>query len=204
MELFCEKCTEWSDVIYAISCFDVLRSFAAVSKFSPGLMCRPIILPLSKQLSVSDECMGPTLKLKGLWHPFALGAHGGLPVPNDIHLGHNTYGYHPCTLLLTGPNMGGKSTLLRATCLAVIMAQVLSINLKLCYSEVYICFSLYVLIGILHFKSHWFHEYIFYGSQLGCYVPCENCALSLVDIIFTRLGASDRIMTGESKSLDTI
>lgn len=35
--------------------------------------------------------------------------------------------------------------------------------------------------------------------QLGSYVPCETCVLSLVDIIFTRLGATDRIMTGESK-----
>lgn len=37
--------------------------------------------------------------------------------------------------------------------------------------------------------------------QLGCYVPCEMCVLSLVDIIFTRLGATDRIMAGESKFL---
>lgn len=36
------------------------------------------------------------------------------------------------------------------------------------------------------------------SCQLGCYVPCEMCVLSLVDIIFTRLGATDRIMTGES------
>ncbi|MED6183075.1 DNA mismatch repair protein msh7 [Stylosanthes scabra] len=35
-------------------------------------------------------------------------------------------------------------------------------------------------------------------AQIGCYVPCENCVLSVVDIIFTRLGATDRIMTGES------
>ncbi|KAL9261157.1 DNA mismatch repair protein MSH7-like protein, partial [Drosera capensis] len=34
--------------------------------------------------------------------------------------------------------------------------------------------------------------------QLGCYVPCTSCTLSLVDTIFTRLGATDRIMTGES------
>ncbi|KAK1396879.1 DNA mismatch repair protein MSH7 [Heracleum sosnowskyi] len=159
MELFCEKCNEWSEVIHAISCIDVLRSFAVISKFSPGVTCRPIILPLSEPISVSDQCRGPTLKLKGLWHPFALGAHGGLPVPNDVHLGEDAYSYHPCTLLLTGPNMGGKSTLLRATCLAIILA------------------------------------------QLGCYVPCESCVLSLVDIIFTRLGASDRIMTGESTFL---
>lgn len=126
IELFSEKCTEWSEVIHAISCIDVLRSFAVISKFSPGVMCRPIILPLSEPMGVSDKCRGPTLELKGLWHPFALGAHGGLPVPNDVHLGEDTYGYHPCTLLLTGPNMGGKSTLLRSTCLAVILAQVLS------------------------------------------------------------------------------
>lgn len=40
---------------------------------------------------------------------------------------------------------------------------------------------------------------ISYCLQLGSYVPCETCVLSLVDTIFTRLGATDRIMTGESK-----
>lgn len=35
--------------------------------------------------------------------------------------------------------------------------------------------------------------------QLGCFIPGEKCVLSLADIIFTRLGATDRIMTGESK-----
>jgi len=37
-------------------------------------------------------------------------------IPNDLVLG------EPNTLLITGPNMGGKSTLLRQTCLAAIMA----------------------------------------------------------------------------------
>ncbi|OIT00388.1 PREDICTED: DNA mismatch repair protein MSH7 isoform X1 [Nicotiana attenuata] len=156
MELFVEKATEWSQVIYAISCVDVLRSFSITAKFSSGVMCRPVILPLSKPTNFCRETGGPILNIKGLWHPYALAESGGLPVPNDLHLGGNTNICHPRTLLLTGPNMGGKSTLLRATCLAVIMA------------------------------------------QLGCYVPGETCVLSLVDIIFTRLGATDRIMTGES------
>ncbi|KAK4370225.1 hypothetical protein RND71_009700 [Anisodus tanguticus] len=156
MELFIEKATEWSQIIYAISCFDVLRSFSITAKFSSGVMCRPVILPLSKPTNFCKETGGPTLNIKGLWHPYALGESGGLPVPNDLHLGGNTNIRFPGTLLLTGPNMGGKSTLLRSTCLAVIMA------------------------------------------QLGCYVPGETCVLSLVDIIFTRLGATDRIMTGES------
>ena len=32
----------------------------------------------------------------------------------------------------------------------------------------------------------------------GCFVPAESCCLSPVDRVFTRLGASDRIMSGES------
>ncbi|XP_050271725.1 DNA mismatch repair protein MSH7 [Quercus robur] len=156
VELFIEKATEWFEVIYAINCIDVLRSFAVTASFSCGPMSRPVILPQSENITMGQETRGPTLKVKGLWHPFALAENGGVPVPNDIILGEDTDDYHARTLLLTGPNMGGKSTLLRATCLAVILA------------------------------------------QLGCYVPCEMCALSLVDIIFTRLGATDRIMTGES------
>ncbi|PVD32426.1 hypothetical protein C0Q70_07860 [Pomacea canaliculata] len=36
------------------------------------------------------------------------------------------------------------------------------------------------------------------GTEYGCYVPAEKCCLTPVDRIFTRLGASDRIMAGES------
>lgn len=34
-------------------------------------------------------------------------------------------------------------------------------------------------------------------AQLGCYVPAESLHLTPVDRVFTRLGASDRIMCGE-------
>ncbi|KAL5572686.1 hypothetical protein UlMin_022283 [Ulmus minor] len=156
IELLIEKATEWSEVIHAINCIDVLRSFAITSSFSSGAMSRPIIMPPSKNVTSTQETQGPILNFKGLWHPFALGENGRVPVPNDVILGEDTNGYHPRTLLLTGPNMGGKSTLLRTTCLAVILA------------------------------------------QMGCYVPSETCVVSLVDIIFTRLGATDRIMAGES------
>ncbi|CAN8258263.1 unnamed protein product [Cochlearia groenlandica] len=159
IELFIERAAEWSKVIHAISCLDVLRSFAIVASLSAGSMARPVIFPDSKSTNQNQETNGPMLKLRGLWHPFALAADGQLPVPNDLFLGEALNSIQPRSLLLTGPNMGGKSTLLRATCLAVIFA------------------------------------------QLGCYVPCESCELSLVDTIFTRLGASDRIMTGESTFL---
>jgi len=52
--------------------------------------------------------------------------------------------------------MGGKSTLLRQTAIAVILA------------------------------------------QIGCYVPAAKCEFILVDRIFTRIGASDRILEGKS------
>ncbi|KAK9148929.1 hypothetical protein Scep_007686 [Stephania cephalantha] len=150
-ELFIENSTKWYQVIHALSCIDVLRSFAVAVNSSCGSMCRPVFL------HASSGTGGPFLKIKGLWHPYAsLGANVGTIVPNDIHLGGDSKECSPRTLLLTGPNMGGKSTLLRATCLAVILA------------------------------------------QLGCYAPCEMCMLTPVDIIFTRLGATDRIMTGES------
>ncbi|XP_058111124.1 DNA mismatch repair protein MSH7 [Magnolia sinica] len=157
VELFVEKSSQWTQIIHALSRVDVLRSFAVIANSSRGCMCRPVLVPPNSTSVLSiQETGGSILKVKGLWHPYAIGENGGDPVPNDIYLGEGTAGYCPRTLLLTGPNMGGKSTLLRATCLAVIMA------------------------------------------QLGCYVPCEMCVLSPVDIVFTRLGATDRIMTGES------
>jgi len=55
-------------------------------------------------------------------------------------------------MLLTGSNMGGKSTVLRMACLSAII------------------------------------------SKIGCFVPAESCQLSIVDRIFTRIGASDNLI----------
>ena len=77
----------------------------------------------------------PCLPAKQLGHPVlrsdSLGK--GAFVPNDIIIGDFS-----CTgfILLTGPNMGGKSTLLQQVCLVVILAQV---N--------YLSFKIYVLPG---------------------------------------------------------
>lgn len=75
-------------------------------------------------------------------------------IPNDIVIGaaENKAKF----ILVSGPNMGGKSTLLRQTCVTVILA------------------------------------------QIGCFVPAEYCKLAPVDRIFTRVGANDRIMQGQS------
>lgn len=139
----------WLLIIENLSQIDVLVSFCVSTDGANGPTCRPKFVS-----NFSTAKGGAVLKIKGLWHPFAAGGHCGIFVRNDVELGCDT---NPSrAMLLTGPNMGGKSTLLRATCLAVILA------------------------------------------QLGCYVPAESCIMSPVDIIFTRLGSSDRIMSGES------
>ncbi len=72
-------------------------------------------------------------------------------VPNDVSLpGDNDI------LLITGPNMGGKSTYMRELALIVIMA------------------------------------------QIGCYVPAKKADLMVFDRIFTRIGASDDLVSGQS------
>jgi DNA mismatch repair protein MutS len=73
-------------------------------------------------------------------------------VPNDLHLNTTTHSI----LLLTGPNMGGKSTYLRQTALIVILA------------------------------------------QMGSFVPARSAKLSIVDRVFTRIGASDNLARGRS------
>src|SRR5215469_8256493 len=73
-------------------------------------------------------------------------------VPNDLYLNETTQNI----LLLTGPNMGGKSTYLRQTALIVILA------------------------------------------QMGSFVPARSAKLSIVDRVFTRIGASDNLARGRS------
>jgi len=73
-------------------------------------------------------------------------------VPNDLYLNGTTHNI----MLLTGPNMGGKSTYLRQTALVVILA------------------------------------------QMGSFVPARSARLSIVDRVFTRIGASDNLARGRS------
>mmetsp|Transcript_29942 Transcript_29942/g.78900 ORF Transcript_29942/g.78900 Transcript_29942/m.78900 type:complete len:274 (+) Transcript_29942:82-903(+) len=76
-------------------------------------------------------------------------------VPNDVHLAHDAQR----AMVITGPNMGGKSSLIRQTALIVLMAQV------------------------------------------GSFVPARRARLSVVDAIYTRMGARDAISQGKSTFL---
>lgn len=119
---------------------DVLLSFARTARnFS---YCRPVV----------EE--GDDLKITAGRHPviertLPSGEHY---IPNNVLLN----GEDQQIIIITGPNMAGKSAFLRQTALIVLMGQV------------------------------------------GSYVPAESAEIGIVDKIFTRVGASDNISTGES------
>ena len=73
-------------------------------------------------------------------------------IPNNVYLDNKKQQI----VIITGPNMSGKSALLRQTALIVLM------------------------------------------SQMGCFVPASSASIGLVDKVFTRVGASDNISSGES------
>lgn len=72
-------------------------------------------------------------------------------IPNDVNFDDKTD-----ILLITGPNMSGKSTYMRQMALIVIMA------------------------------------------QIGCFVPADSASLPIFDHIFTRIGAADDLISGDS------
>ncbi|KAK5576800.1 hypothetical protein RB653_007944 [Dictyostelium firmibasis] len=134
--------------ISRLSQLDCLLSLYKVSFQSSIQMCRPLF--------VSDNTGDQRgfIDVKDMRHPCIYSKSGDDFIPNDISL--NTENNPPSLMVLTGPNMGGKSTLLRQTCILVIMA------------------------------------------QMGCYVSATSCEMSIVDRIFTRLGANDNILAGQS------
>ncbi|XP_068796155.1 DNA mismatch repair protein Msh6 isoform X2 [Struthio camelus] len=149
---FDKNSKDWQRAVECIAVLDVLMSLANYSQDGDGPLCRPVILqPI--------DSTPPFLELKSSRHPCITKTFFGDDfIPNDIMVGckdEDSSSEASC-VLVTGPNMGGKSTLMRQAGLLVIMA------------------------------------------QLGCYVPAEVCRLTPIDRVFTRLGASDRIMSGES------
>ena len=136
-----KKCQEYTHTIQAISNtiseIDVLSSFALISeKYN---YVRPTIADDHNLLIVSGR------------HPVVEKVIKEEYIPNDIIMDNST-----SILLITGPNMAGKSTYMRQLGIIVIMA------------------------------------------QIGCYVPAKSATLPIFDKIFTRIGASDDLVSGES------
>ncbi len=123
-----------------VATIDCLCSYAQAA--IDNNYCRPVI----------DE--GMTIDIKAGRHPVI---EKQLPVgeeyiPNDVFLDNDTQQI----MMITGPNMAGKSALLRQTALIMLMA------------------------------------------QAGSFVPAESVKAGYVDKVFTRVGASDNISSGES------
>lgn len=93
-----------------ISEIDCLNALAVVSADKSVKMCKP------KILQMCENSQTPILEIKAMRHPCVVSSEKRPFVSNDMSLS------KPATLLITVPNMGGKSTLLRQTCLLAIMA----------------------------------------------------------------------------------
>ena len=120
-----------------ISEIDVLQSFATVTEENNYI--RPILN--------NDNIV----KIENDRHPVVEKVLNTEYVANDIIMDENTN-----VLLITGPNMAGKSTYMRQMAITVIMA------------------------------------------QIGCFVPASYATMPVFDAIFTRIGASDDLVSGES------
>ncbi|KAL4460959.1 hypothetical protein ABPG74_016431 [Tetrahymena malaccensis] len=101
------------DLLYqAVNCIGELDCLCSLAKCSLSLKirCKPTFLPESSNKN--------TFELIEMYHPQLLKENKKNLVPNDTIFENNV-----TCMLVTGPNMGGKSTLLRQNCLAVILAQ---------------------------------------------------------------------------------
>ncbi|KAF2178565.1 DNA mismatch repair protein MSH3 [Zopfia rhizophila CBS 207.26] len=126
------------DCIHAIATLDALLSLAALAS-QPGYV---------KPTFTSDI----EISITGGRHPMVEQLLLDTYVPNDINLSHD----ETRALLVTGPNMGGKSSYVRSGALIAIM------------------------------------------GQIGSYVPAEEARLGMLDAVFTRMGAFDNMLKGES------
>lgn len=120
-----------------ISEIDVLQSFSTVAEENNYV--RPILI---------DENV---IDIRENRHAVVEKVMTSEYVPNDIIMDENTN-----ILLITGPNMAGKSTYMRQLAITVIMA------------------------------------------QIGCFVPASSAKMKIFDAIYTRIGASDDLVSGES------
>jgi len=125
------------DVAKTISEIDVLQSFSTVTEENNYI--RPIL---------TDKNI---VDLKENRHAVVEKVLTSEYVSNDIYMSEDKN-----ILLITGPNMAGKSTYMRQLAITVIMA------------------------------------------QIGCFVPANDATLKVFDAIYTRIGASDDLVSGES------
>ncbi len=137
-----------------------LMEYIAVIQSDARLVARIDVLSCFASVALAHQYVKPiiddstVIDIKGGRHPVI---ETQLPpgesyIANDVYLDNE----QQQIIIITGPNMSGKSALLRQTALIVLMA------------------------------------------QMGCFVPASSARIGIIDKIFTRVGASDNISTGES------
>lgn len=146
-EKFSKKYSLWKCCVELVGILDVLTSFAEYAR-NLDVNCTPEII------DNNQETDNPILVMEDGVHPCMTSSDF---IPNGISIGY-TDNSSPL-VLLTGPNMGGKSTLMRQVGLLAVLA------------------------------------------QMGSRIPAVSCKMSLIDRIFTRLGAQDDIIAGHSTFL---
>ncbi|KAF2859047.1 DNA mismatch repair protein Msh6 [Piedraia hortae CBS 480.64] len=107
---FDEEYATWLAAVKIVAQLDCLISLAKASEALGIPSCRPEF--------IKDENARSVLEFRELRHP-CINTNINF-IPNDITLG----GSSECITLLTGANAAGKSTVLRMTCIAVILAQI--------------------------------------------------------------------------------
>ena len=104
--------SQFKKLVDQIGKIDCLVSLAIVSSKSSGVMCRPSFIH-------SDAAYFDVLDMR---HPVLCDKLNDSFISNSIHIGCKDH--ESRIILLTGPNMGGKSTLLRQLCILVVLAQI--------------------------------------------------------------------------------
>lgn len=131
-----------------------------------------------------------TLAIKQGRHPILERIAGQQPVSNNSYISEGSN-----FIIVTGPNMSGKSTYLKQVALCQIMAQigeqhcVLQI-LKDCPGFYYCTYWLQGFFATI--------EKVFYVLFPGSFVPAEYASFRIADQIFTRIGVDDDFETNSS------
>ncbi|RVU03094.1 DNA mismatch repair protein MutS [Mucilaginibacter limnophilus] len=153
-KIFALETQLYNDLLYSLT--DYIKPI----QLNAQLIARLDVLLNFAEISIKNHYVKPQINegklidIKGGRHPVI---EKTLPlgesyITNDVFLDSESQQI----IIITGPNMAGKSALLRQTGLIVLMA------------------------------------------QMGCFVPAKSAVIGLVDKIFTRVGASDNLSSGES------
>ncbi|MDD6224577.1 MAG: DNA mismatch repair protein MutS [bacterium] len=136
---------------------DIVRQYITSIQFTSKVLAEVDMMLALATVAEENNYVRPiitlerSIEIKEGRHPVVEKVSKHNYVPNDIMMKKDIN-----ILLITGPNMAGKSTYMRQLAIIIIMA------------------------------------------QIGSYVPCQSCVIPIFDRIFTRIGASDDLVSGES------